>query len=95
MKYLLYIIYMTIELFDLIVYYDKLVHLYDHYYNLSTVSIRKDNDLINWLSVAPTFDVNVQEWESFIDSYKAMFHNNTILADITVYWNSIIIIVAN
>lgn len=47
MKYLLDIIYMIVLLFDLIVYYNEIVHLCDQYYNLSTVSIRKDNDLIN------------------------------------------------
>lgn len=32
--------------------------------------------------VAPTFDGNLQQWSSFIESFNAMFHNNSGLAPV-------------
>lgn len=54
--------------------YDKLAYS-DQLDNVSAVSIPKYNDFINLTS----FDFSIQEWEIFIDSYRSMFHNNTIV----------------
>lgn len=44
------------------------------------VSISKDKISLTASVAAPTFNVSIQEWESyFIDSYRTMFHNNTCL----------------